>query len=106
MSIHQSTAYTADEALERLQAGNERFVRGEARFSTVQKEILAELAKGLARLVRSGAKDESALPFERVSGKAAAGKWRNPFIIAAAAIAVAGASAIAAWMLWPAPRWT
>jgi carbonic anhydrase len=37
---------TADEALERLRAGNERFVRGEARFPTVQKEILAELAKG------------------------------------------------------------
>ena len=30
----------------RLIAGNERFVRGEARFPTVQKEILAELAKG------------------------------------------------------------
>ena len=27
-------------------AGNERFVRGEARFPTVQKEVLAELAKG------------------------------------------------------------
>jgi carbonic anhydrase len=37
---------TADEALARLRAGNERFVRGEARFSTVQKEILANLAKG------------------------------------------------------------
>jgi carbonic anhydrase len=37
---------TADEALARLAAGNERFVRGEARFPTVQKEILAELAKG------------------------------------------------------------
>lgn len=30
----------------RLVAGNERFVRGEARFPTAQKEILAELAKG------------------------------------------------------------
>jgi len=37
---------TADQALARLAAGNERFVRGEARFPTVQKEILAELAKG------------------------------------------------------------
>src|SRR6476660_8591230 len=46
MSIHQSTAYTAEEALERLVAGNERFVRGEARFPTVQKEVLAELAQG------------------------------------------------------------
>ena len=46
MSIHTSPAYTADEALARLVAGNERFVRGEARFPTVQKEILAALAKG------------------------------------------------------------
>jgi carbonic anhydrase len=38
--------YTADEALARLVAGNERFVRGEARFPTVQKEILADLATG------------------------------------------------------------
>ena len=37
---------TADEALARLVAGNERFVRGEARFPTVQKEILADLARG------------------------------------------------------------
>ena len=36
---------TADEALAALVEGNERFVRGEARFPTVQKEILAELAK-------------------------------------------------------------
>ena len=40
------SAMTADEALARLIAGNERFVRGEARFPTVQKEILAELARG------------------------------------------------------------
>lgn len=38
--------YTADQALARLKAGNERFVRGEARFPTVQKEILADLALG------------------------------------------------------------
>jgi len=37
---------TATQVLARLQAGNERFVRGEARFPTVQKDILAELAKG------------------------------------------------------------
>src|SRR5688500_5162777 len=46
MSQHISPAYTGDEALARLIAGNERFVRGEARFPTVQKEVLAELAKG------------------------------------------------------------
>jgi carbonic anhydrase len=44
--VHTSPAYTADEALARLVAGNERFVRGQARFPTVQKEILAALAKG------------------------------------------------------------
>ena len=46
MSMHASPACTADEALARLVAGNERFVRGEARFPTVQKEMLAALAKG------------------------------------------------------------
>ena len=38
--------YTAEEALARLVAGNDRFVRGEARFPSVRKEVLAELAKG------------------------------------------------------------
>ncbi len=37
---------TADEALQRLIDGNLRFLRGEARFPTVQKEILANLAQG------------------------------------------------------------
>ena len=37
---------TADEALQRLIKGNLRFLRGEARFPTVQKEILANLAQG------------------------------------------------------------
>ena len=37
---------TADQALARLIEGNERFIRGEARFPTVQKEVLADLAKG------------------------------------------------------------
>ena len=41
-----SPSYTADEALARLIDGNERFVRGEARFPTVQKEVLAALARG------------------------------------------------------------
>jgi carbonic anhydrase len=37
---------TADQALQRLIEGHARFLRGEARFPTVQKEILAELAHG------------------------------------------------------------
>jgi carbonic anhydrase len=36
----------ADQALARLKNGNERFLRGEARFPTVQKDVLAELARG------------------------------------------------------------
>jgi carbonic anhydrase len=46
MSENAVTPYTAAEALERLRAGNARFVRGEARFPTVQKEVLAALARG------------------------------------------------------------
>ena len=46
MSAATAIPCTAEEALARLRAGNERFVRGEARFPTVQKEILASLARG------------------------------------------------------------
>jgi carbonic anhydrase len=46
MHTPSKPTYTSDEALARLIAGNERFVRGEARFPTVQKEVLAELASG------------------------------------------------------------
>jgi carbonic anhydrase len=38
--------YTAGQALARLVAGNERFVRGKARFPTAGKEVLAALMKG------------------------------------------------------------
>src|SRR6187401_2243572 len=40
-----SPQYTADQALERLVEGSARFVDGKARFPTVQKEVLADLAK-------------------------------------------------------------
>ena len=46
MSSNAEPTVSADEALLRLKAGNERFVAGTARFPTVQKEILADLAKG------------------------------------------------------------
>jgi carbonic anhydrase len=36
---------TADQALRRLMDGNRRFLRGEARFPTVRKEILLQLAR-------------------------------------------------------------
>src|SRR6187455_1045079 len=46
MSSNREPTVSADEALLRLKAGNARFVAGTARFPTVQKEILADLAKG------------------------------------------------------------
>ena len=45
MSSNPELAVSADEALQRLKRGNERFLAGTARFPTVQKEVLAELAK-------------------------------------------------------------
>ena len=71
---------------------------------------LAELAKGLTHLVRTGARDESVLPFDRGGGHtpaaAARKSRRTPVIIAAAAVLVIAVSGIAAWRLWPAKRWT
>jgi len=46
MSTIPDSGPTADDALQRLKAGNARFVAGTARFPTARKEILAELAKG------------------------------------------------------------
>jgi carbonic anhydrase len=45
MANETQTPLTAKEALQRLIDGNERFIAGKARFPTVQKEVLAELAK-------------------------------------------------------------
>jgi carbonic anhydrase len=46
MSPTPDSGRKADDALQRLKEGNARFVAGTARFPTVQKEILADLAKG------------------------------------------------------------
>jgi len=46
VAANHQPAYTAEEALSRLRDGNARFISGRARFPTVQKEVLAELAKG------------------------------------------------------------
>ena len=46
MSSGAESKVSADEALQRLKAGNERFVAGTAQFPTMQKEILADLTKG------------------------------------------------------------
>jgi Tol biopolymer transport system component len=69
---------------------------------------LAELAKGLAQIVRSRTQDESVLPFDRSDdGRISPQKrLRKPALIAAAAIFAIAATAIAAWLLWPAQRWT
>ena len=37
---------TSDEALQRLVAGNVRFAQGAARFPTIRKDILTQLAGG------------------------------------------------------------
>ena len=64
---------------------------------------LAELAKGLAHLARTGARDQSALQFERTDrGKAGHRKW--PFVAAAVAVILVAASA-AAWQFWPERKW-
>ncbi len=66
---------------------------------------LAELATGLAKLVRTGTKDDSVLPFDRVEHGAPARK-RCVILIGAAAFAVlAIAAGIAVWQLWPESRW-
>jgi carbonic anhydrase len=46
MSTIPDSGPKADDALQRLKAGNARFVAGTARFPRMQKEILTELAKG------------------------------------------------------------
>jgi carbonic anhydrase len=46
VSVASTSPSTAGDALARLIAGNDRFVRGEARFPTVPKDILASLATG------------------------------------------------------------
>ena len=45
MGVEVTTTYSAGQALQRLKDGNARFVAGHARFPTVQKDVLAELAK-------------------------------------------------------------
>jgi carbonic anhydrase len=46
VTARRQPSYTAEEALSRLKEGNVRFVSGQARFPTVQKDVLADLAKG------------------------------------------------------------
>ncbi len=69
---------------------------------------LAELAKGLAYLVRTGARDESVLPFDRSDGggHAPAPLRKRTYamaIAAATAIVMAAAAAAALFLLYPRP---
>jgi carbonic anhydrase len=57
---------SADEALQRLIDGNERFLRGKARFPTVCKETLADLAKGQRPYARILGCSDSRVPPELI----------------------------------------
>jgi carbonic anhydrase len=47
MSGHDMhSSYSAEEALKRLKAGNERFLHGTPLFPTIRKDVLAALARG------------------------------------------------------------
>ena len=46
MAISEQSGPSADEALARLVAGNQRFLRGDARLAGPQRETLADLARG------------------------------------------------------------
>ncbi len=46
MANEQPHPWTAEQALERLKEGNERFVSGRGHFPSLQKDILADLAEG------------------------------------------------------------
>ena len=58
--------WTADAALARLKEGNQRFVNGQARFPTIQKEVLAELAKAQQPYVTILGCSDSRVPPELV----------------------------------------
>ncbi len=64
---------------------------------------LSELAKGLAYLVKTGARDESVLPFDRSAGdRPATRSWlRKPILIAAAVMVTAAAAGA---LFWAAPK--
>lgn len=66
MSLSTGTTLSGDDALLRLKAGNERFVAGTARFPTVQKEILADLARGQQPYATILACSDSRVPPELV----------------------------------------
>src|SRR6187397_2033620 len=66
MSTIPDSGLKADDALQRLKAGNERFLAGTARFPTVQKEILAHLAKGQSPYATVPSCSDSRVPPELI----------------------------------------
>jgi len=62
------SSYTADEALRRLVDGHERFLRGEARFPSVQGEVLSSLAKGQKPFATILGCSDSRVPPELIFG--------------------------------------
>src|ERR1700758_2180958 len=66
MSSNEEFTLTADEALLRLKAGNERFIVGKARFPTVQREIVADLARGQHPYATILGCSDSRVPPERI----------------------------------------
>jgi carbonic anhydrase len=66
MSIIFDSGPKADHALQRLQAGNARFVAGTARSPTVQKDILAERSKGQHPYATLLSRSDSRVPPELI----------------------------------------
>ena len=66
MSSNAGSTISADEALLRLKAGNERFVAGEARFPTLQKELLSDLAKAQRPYATILSCSDSRVPLELI----------------------------------------
>ncbi|MBV9550570.1 MAG: TIR domain-containing protein [Alphaproteobacteria bacterium] len=66
---------------------------------------LSEVAKALAQLVQTGARDENLLPFDHSGGEGGRKPSRKPVFVGMAAVAFIAMAATAAWLLWPAAHW-
>lgn len=65
---------------------------------------LSELAKGLAHLLKTGARDKIILPFERT--RVPRKRSYRPYLIACVSVAILAAGAVGAWQFWPERKWT